>query len=63
MLQSPTVIKEQLDEIVNLDEVTPDGSKKPKSIKPFELGSHEVARFVLITSFTYKTHKGKISIN
>ncbi len=63
MLQSPTVIKEQLDKIVNLDEVTFDGCKKLKSIKPFELGSHEDAQFALITSFTYKTHKGKISIN
>jgi hypothetical protein len=63
MPQSPTVIKEQLDEIVNLDEVTLDGCMKLESIKPFELGSHEVAQFALITSFIYKTHKGKISIN
>jgi hypothetical protein len=51
MPQSPTVIKEQLDEIVNLDEVILDGCRKPESIKPFELGSHEVAQFALISIY------------
>ncbi len=38
------------------------GARNLKSFKP-NSRSHEVAQIALITSFAYKTHKGKGTIN
>jgi hypothetical protein len=57
------MIEEQLEEIINLDEVISKLVHETQSPPKFDLGSDQVEKFALITSFTYKTHKGKGAVS